>query len=208
MDLIHLESLIVGEGSLMNASEIEMRDGVDVEWIYEATDMMSLLNAPPLITKLMIADNCCNEFNFTSLDLSRFINLQSLNIGRHSLVNVRSVTALSPIPLHSFIVGMGSLIQVNAIDISSMRVVDWVYEASDMMSLLNGPVGISKLVISDNSCNELNFTSLDLSRFDYLESLVIGDNSLNHIVTITGLRPELLNEVLIGENSLSELNYP
>ena len=63
-------------------------------------------------------------------------------------------------------------------------------------------------MISDNSCNELNFTSLDLSRFEHLESLVIGDNSLNHIVTITGLRPELLNEVLIGENSLIEVNYP
>ena len=115
MDLIHLESLIVGEGSLMNASEIEMCVGVDVEWIYEASDMMSLLNAPPLITKLMIADNCCNEFNFTSLDLSQF---------------------------------------------------------------------------------------------DHLKSLVIGENSLNHIMNITGSRPELLNEVLIGENSLSELNHP
>lgn len=208
LDLIHLESLIVGEGSLMNASEIEMRDGVDVEWSYEATDMMSLLNAPPLITKLMIADNCCNELSFTSLDLNRFVNVESIGIGSNSLNHVKNVTAVNLNELEWIEVGENSLVEASEVHLNEATTIDWVYEASDMMSLLNGPVGISKLVISDNSCNELIFTSLDLSRFDYLESLVIGDNSLNHIVTITGLRPELLNEVLIGENSLSELNHP
>ena len=36
---------------------------------------------------------------------------------------------------------------------------------------------------------------------------MIGKNSLNEIVTITGVEYELLNEVIIGENSLSSLSH-
>ena len=206
--LIHLESLIVGERSLMNAEEIEMKNHLDVEWIYEANSMTSVLNAPSVISKLMISDDCCNEVNFTSLDLTRFVNLKSLVIGENSLNHVKNVTTSAIRELTLIEVGENSLIQVNEVHINEGTIIHWVFEANDMTSVLNAPVGISKLMISDDCCNEVNFTSLDLTRFVNLKSLVIGKNSLNEIVSITGVEYELLNEVIIGENSLSSLNHP
>ena len=206
--LIHLESLIVGERSLMNAEEIEMKNHLDVEWIYEANSMTSVLNAPSVISKLMISDDCCNEVNFTSLDLTRFVNLKSLVIGENSLNHVKNVTTSAISELTLIEVGENSLIQVNEVHINERTIIDWAFEANDMTSVLNAPVGISKLMIGDDCCNEVSFTSLDLTRFVNLKSLVIGENSLNEIVNITESRPELLNEVIIGENSLSSLNHP
>ena len=205
--LIHLESLIVGERSLMNAGEIEMSNSVDIEWVYEANDMMSVVNAPSVISKLMIADNCCNEVNFTCLDLSRFVNLRSIRIGSNCLNHVRSVLTEGLIHLESLIVGERSLMNAGEIEMSNSVDIEWVYEANDMMSVVNAPSVISKLMIGDDCCNEVNFTSLDLSRFVHLKSLVIGKNSLNEIVNITGVEYELLNEVIIGENSLSSLSH-
>ena len=206
--LIHLESLIVGERSLMNAEEIEMKNHLDVEWIYEANSMTSVLNAPSVISKLMISDDCCNEVNFTSLDLTRFVNLKSLVIGENSLNHVKNVTTSAISELTLIEVGENSLIQVNEVHINEGTIIDWVFEANSMTSVLNAPVGISKLMISDNCCNEVNFTCLNLTRFVHLKSLVIGENSLNEIVNITGIQNTLLNELIIGENSLSSLNHP
>ena len=205
--LIHLESLIVGERSLMNAGEIEMSNSVDIEWVYEANDMMSVVNAPSVISKLMIGDNCCNEVNFTSLDLSRFVHLKSLVIGKNSLNHVKNVTTCGVSELKLIEVGENSLVEVNEVDMNEATMINWAFEANSMTSVLNAPVGISKLIIADNCCNEVNFTSLDLSRFVHLKSLVIGKNSLNEIVNITGVEYELLNEVIIGENSLSSLSH-
>ena len=107
--LIHLESLIVGERSLMNAGEIEMSNSVDIEWVYEANDMMSVVNAPSVISKLMIGDNCCNEVNFTSLDLSRFVHLKSLVIGKNSLNEIVNITGVEYELLNEVIIGENSL---------------------------------------------------------------------------------------------------
>ncbi|KAK8807804.1 hypothetical protein WA171_000753 [Blastocystis sp. BT1] len=205
--LIHLESLIVGERSLMNAGEIEMSNSVDIEWVYEANDMMSVVNAPSVISKLMIGDDCCNEVNFTSLDLSRFVHLKSLVIGKNSLNHVKNVTTCGVSELKLIEVGENSLVEVNEVDMNEATMINWAFEANSMTSVLNAPSVISKLMIADNCCNEVNFTCLDLSRFVHLKSLVIGKNSLNEIVTIRGVEYELLNEVIIGENSLSSLSH-
>ena len=141
------------------------------------------------------------------IDMSRFVNMRSIRIGSNCLNHVRSVLTEGLIHLESLIVGERSLMNAGEIEMSNSVDIEWVYEANDMMSVVNAPSVISKLMIGDNCCNEVNFTSLDLSRFVHLKSLVIGKNSLNEIVNITGVEYELLNEVIIGENSLSSLSH-
>ena len=165
------------------------------------------MEAPQWTSKLIIGDNCCNEVNFTSLDLSRFVHLKSLVIGKNSLNHVKNVTTCGVSELKLIEVGENSLVEVNEVDMNEATMINWAFEANSMTSVLNAPVGISKLMIGDNCCDEVNFTSLDLSRFVHLKSLVIGKNSLNEIVNITGVEYELLNEVIIGENSLSSLSH-
>lgn len=206
--LVNLESLEIGSGSLVNVTDFEIDVGSVVRWSYVIRDSLTLDVAPYVVSDLVIADNCCNELNLTTLHLTRFVNLRSIRIGSNSLNHVRSVLTGGLIHLESLIVGEGSLMNVEEIEMSNSPDIEWVYEANSMMSVLNAPSVISKLMIVDNCCNEVNFTSLDLSRFVNLKSLVIGENSLNEIVTITGVQNELLNEVIIGENSLSSLNHP
>ena len=206
--LMNLESFEIGSGSLPNVREFEIDIGSVVRWSYVIRDGVSIDVIPFVVSDLLISDNSCNEMNLTSLDLNRFVNLRSIRIGSNSVMNVRRVRGLDLIHLESLIVGEGSLMNASEIEVTNTTRVEWTYLVTNYSSLMEAPELTSKLMISDNSCNELSFTSLDLSRFEHLESLVIGDNSLNHIVNITGSRPELLNEVLIGENSLIEVNYP
>ncbi len=62
------------------------------------------------------------------------------------------------------------------------------------------------MMIGENCCNEVNLSCLDVSRFVDLKWLVIGSKSLNEIVNMRGVEYELLNEVIIGENSVSWLS--
>ena len=63
------------------------------------------------------------------------------------------------------------------------------------------------MMIGENCCNEVNLSCLDVNRFVDLKWLVIGSKSLNEIVNMRGVEYELLNEVIIGENSLSSLSH-
>lgn len=206
--LLNLESLEIGSGSLLNVREFEIDVGSVVRWSYVIRDSVTLDMVPYVVSDLVIADNCCNEVNLTCLNLTRFVNLRSIRIGSNSLNHVRSVLTEGLIHLESLIVGERSLMNAEEIEMKNHLDVEWIYEANSMTSVLNAPSVISKLMISDDCCNEVNFTSLDLTRFVNLKSLVIGENSLNEIVNITGVEYELLNEVIIGENSLSSLNHP
>lgn len=62
------------------------------------------------------------------------------------------------------------------------------------------------MMIGENCCTEVNLSCLDVNRFVDLKWLVIGSKSLNEIVNMRGVEYELLNEVIIGENSVSWLS--
>ena len=62
------------------------------------------------------------------------------------------------------------------------------------------------MMIGENCCTEVNLSCLYVSRFVDLKWLVIGSKSLNEIVNMRGVEYELLNEVIIGENSVSWLS--
>ena len=68
-----------------------MRDGIDIEWIYETNDIMSLLNPPPLITKWIITHNYSNQFNFTSFHFNPFHHLKSFLIVYNSLNHIVNI---------------------------------------------------------------------------------------------------------------------
>ena len=85
---------------------------------------------PYVVSDLVIADNCCNEVNFTCLDLSRFVNLRSIRIGSNCLNHVRSVLTEAVIHLESLIVGERSLMNAGDIEMSNSVDIEWVYEAN------------------------------------------------------------------------------
>ena len=86
--------------------------------------------------------------------------------------------------------------------------IEWIYETNDMMSLLNPPPLITKLIITLNYWNQFNFTSFDLNPFHHLKSFLIVHNSLNHIVNIYPSQSQFFNEVLIRDYTLTQFNHP
>ena len=64
----------------------------------------------------------------------------------------------------------------------------------------------NEMMIGENCCSEVNLSCLDVSRFVDLKCLVIVKKCVNEIVRMRGVEYELLNEVIIGENSVSWLS--
>ena len=46
------------------------------------------------------------------------------------------------------------------------------------------PLSVTHLTFPSDSCNEPELTELDLRQFGLLKSVVIGNNTLQHVVTI------------------------
>ena len=103
----------IGSGSLVNVREFEIDVGSVVRWSYVIRDSVIVDLIPYVVSDLVIADNCCNEVNFTCLDLSRFVNLRSIRIGSNCLNHVRSVLTEGLIHLESLIVGERSLMNAD-----------------------------------------------------------------------------------------------
>ena len=200
-----LTEFAIGDGSLPLATDFSITSSSMITWSYIANTCSDFLQAPSIITELTIAENTCNENTLTSIDFSRFINLQKITIGRHSFKHVTSVNAMGMVSLQSFIIGSGSLPLVTSLGIEGTTQVEWKYTVATKSAFMSAPTGITELTIASNGCNEADFTSLDLSRFPLLHTLTIGSSSLTHVRSIEGSRPVHLSSVNIGESSLSQL---
>ena len=195
----------IGDGSLPMATDFSITSSSMITWPYLVNTCSEFLQSPSIITELTIAENTCNESNLTSIDFSRFINLQKISIGRHSFKHVTSVNAIGMDSLQSLIIGSGSLPLVTSLGIEGTTHVEWKYSVATKSAFMSAPTGITDLTITSNGCNEADFTSLDLSRFPLLHSLTIGSSALTHVRSIEGSRPVHLSSVKIGEGSLSQL---
>ena len=67
------------------------------------------------------------------------------------------------------------------------------------------PSSDTNIILPDWTCNEMNYTTFDFSRFTDLEHLEIGSNSFGFVETfvIDGLKN--LTTLKIGENSFTEI---
>ena len=66
---------------------------------------------------------------------------------------------------------------------------------------------ITSLILPNWSCNDVNYTTFDISRFTLLESLEIGDDSFGSIETFLINDLPKLRSLKIGSNSFTKLKH-
>ena len=63
---------------------------------------------------------------------------------------------------------------------------------------------IETIIVADGSCNnDDGVTELDLSRFENLTSLIVGDNCFQYVTTMNVVEMDNLDTIRIGMNSFS-----
>lgn len=62
---------------------------------------------------------------------------------------------------------------------------------------------VTEIVVPSDSCNESDFTSLDLSRYKRLKSIEIGDDCFQHVKEVNISSLERLKTLTIGKNSFT-----
>ena len=62
---------------------------------------------------------------------------------------------------------------------------------------------VSEIVVSSNCCNESTINVFDLSAFKYLKRIEIGDNCFEHVNTVNMSGWNVVESVVIGENSFT-----
>ena len=63
------------------------------------------------VEQLVISSHSLDSANFTNLDLSALTNLQTIEVGTHSLTNMKTVKATGLTNLQSFKIEEGSLMR-------------------------------------------------------------------------------------------------
>ena len=61
------------------------------------------------------------------------------------------------------------------------------------------------IIVADGSCNDDGVTELDLSRFENLTSLIVGDNCFEYVTTMNVVEMDNLENIKIGMHSFN--NY-
>lgn len=63
---------------------------------------------------------------------------------------------------------------------------------------------MTRIVVNANSCNEQDFSTLDLSRFRRLMYLTVNSNCFMYVSTVNVTELSLLETIIIGENSFTK----
>ena len=90
-------------------------------------------------------------------------------IGLKRVESINHIECGGLMNLESFEIESGSISNVREYEIDIDSVVRWSYVIRDGMSIDVIPFVVSDLLISDNSCNQFNFNSLDFNPFVNLD---------------------------------------
>ena len=200
--LVRLRLFEIGIGSLPLVTDFSIDLSSVVTWTYIARTKNLLVNAPIAISQLVIPDNSCNDVDFTEWDLNDYKNLRQVVIGVNSLKSVITVNGEGLLNLQSFSIGDGSLKSLQFIDMDTPSNFVYRHSVKTKAELLSTSSLITSLIIRDNSCNEDDFTELDLRRFVNVREIVIGSNSLLKVTKVRATGLTELTSFIIGKNSL------
>ena len=207
--LRNLQLFEVGAGSLMNAANFTITDASKLLWDVEVNSYSVLMSMPTLVTSIIITANTGNQAGITALDLTRFVQVERIEIMENSFSFVQTVIA-TPMPsLTELFIHRGSLKNANMNNmIAGTIAVTWVYEAVNEEDFNQAPAEITHLIVPDNTCNDPSFTILDILTYEHLVSFVVGTNALMNVVTVMeeSDKGHLIDEVLVGEYSLMNVN--
>ena len=207
--LRNLQLFEVGAGSLMNAANFTITDASKLLWDVEVSSYSVLMSMPTLVTSIIITANTGNQAGITALDLTRFVQVERIEIMENSFSFVQTVIA-TPMPsLTELFIHRGSLKNANMNNmIAGTIAVTWVYEAVNEEDFNQAPAEITHLIVPDNTCNDPSFTILDILTYEHLVSFVVGTNALMNVVTVMeeSDKGHLIDEVLVGEYSLMNVS--
>ena len=137
------------------------------------------------VTDIYVSSNRCNTEDFTVLDLTRFKDLMSIDIGSNSFSYVKELK----------ITGLRNLERVK-IGSNSFSKVQGSFVLRDCRSL-------NELRVSDGAFNL--FSVLTLDSLPALELIDIGDECFNHVKTFRVSGMNSLERIVVGKNSFGEM---
>lgn len=133
------------------------------------------------VTDIYVSSNRCNTEDFTVLDLTRFKDLMSIDIGSNSFLYVKELK----------ITGLRNLERVK-IGSNSFSKVQGSFVLRDCRSL-------NELRVADGAFNL--FSVLTLDSLPALELIDIGDECFNHVQTFRVSGMNSLERIVVGEYS-------
>lgn len=182
---IHLRKVLIGENALNHTRVLKMTG-------LNTLDTLSIGdNSLVAVETLSIGSDSLNSENFTSLPLSRFVNVRNLTIGSNSLTSATSLSldglsslqhvwvGSSSLPHASFSAcGMASLVSVELGDDS--------FNASAAFLLRDASL-LSQLLIGHNSFQGWVEESASFLLTDHLslQTVSVGDGSFPHFTQLT-----------------------
>ena len=134
---------------------------------------------------LYINNNSLNSNQLHSVNFSSFINLQHVIIQSNSLQYINTISFEGLNKLQSINIQPYSLNYVDHFIIPNPSIIQWNQIIHTIPSLLKCHPYITNLTIPNNSCNEVNYTSINLQSSIYLKELIIGSNSFIHVLNLT-----------------------
>ena len=157
--------------------------------IASVSNMTEFESLPEDVRVLTFEPDSCNEEDFTSLDFTPYVRLQTITVGENALTRVTHVDARQLRELDSFTVEENGLPNASSFmtDLSS-RITRTVI-INSQNDLNSASISITELIIADGGCNEIGLTELDLRRFVNVREIVIGSGALQHVTKViaTGL---------------------
>ena len=136
------------------------------------------------VTDIYVSSNRCNSEDFTVLDLTRFKDLMSIDIGSNSFSYVKELK----------VTGLRNLERVK-IGSNSFSKVQGSFVLRDCRSL-------NELRVADGAFNL--FSVLTLDSLPALELIDIGDECFNHVKTFRVSGMNSLERLVVGDNSFEE----
>ena len=133
------------------------------------------------VTDIYVSSDRCNTEDFTVLDLTRFKDLMSIDIGSNSFSYVKELK----------ITGLRNLERVS-VGSNSLSKVQGSFVLRDCRSL-------NELRVADGAFNL--FSVLTLDSLPALELIDIGDECFNHVQTLRVSGMNSLERIVVGENS-------
>ena len=217
--LLNLKSITIGDDSDNEIAEsirnhVNENPGSNVSivvdpilpnQIFKVRNENKMSDIPSDVKILSFDDNTWNDESVSVLNVSNWRSIRNVSIGWNCLESVNHVEARGLGELEAFNVEENSLLNAMSFSIDYSSVVSRKVIVRSMSELNEMSIAVSKLVIGDDSCNELLSEEeevLNLSRFVNVRRILIGSNALMNVRKVMARGLLNLESLEIGSGSL------
>lgn len=140
------------------------------------------------VTELVIESDCCNDVEMQTWDLTQYWLLKSVLVESGNLNRVKVIDMTGLTRLQSFSIQSSCFDEIEKWENErnvDHRVLPPLITCDYTMRTVQDyeaiPMHVTTLRVCSGTCNEEEFTVLDLRRFGLLRHLVFGDHCLTHV---------------------------